>query len=240
MSGSESSFVNQLMYYRNPSIQTFDSAEFDNVSNVANAPISHEIASQSYQPVEERMENIHGFKYVPEWSTDNIAVYRHDGKTAHEKRVVFGYRGSSVARDFATDVALTGGSFRHTRHAREAMSNFDRVRSHTPGYSYHLTGHSLGGYTSSYVHHSRPKTVSSSIGYNAPGSIQSVASDAVKKFYRTRTQRLVEANRVDFQNSYDPVSVLSRFRRNRKTSLLNRGYNPHSLGQWRYEPEYFR
>lgn len=225
-----SAFSNQLMYFRNPSIQTFDDSEFRDVRNVEFAPYSHEAASQAYLPVEERSD-IGRFKYKKNLSTDSIAVYQSNGKTQREKRTLFGYRGTTSLRDIGTDVALTAGAYHHTRDAQEALENFDFVRKMYPKHTNHLSGHSKASVTTNFLHHSRPKSVSTSIGYNSPGGILGVGSGVIKKFYKTRTQKIVDKNRIDFINKLDPVSTLAF---NRKHSKKNKHFslNPHDLSQW--------
>jgi len=230
MDVSPGAFANQLMYFSNPSIQSFDDREFDDVQNVEYAPYSHEAASQAYLPKDKR-HDIGRFKYQKRLSTDAIAVYKSDGKTPREKRILYGHRGTASARDVGTDAALTAGMYHHTRDAKEALDNFDKVRKLYPTHTHHLSGHSKASTTTNYVHHSRPKSVSSSIGYNSPGGILGVGSGVIKKFYKTRTQKLVDANRMDFINRLDPVSTLAF---NRKHSKKNKHFsiNPHDLSQW--------
>lgn len=230
MDVSPSAFVNQLMYFRNPSIQSFDDREFTDVQNVEYAPYSHEAASQAYLPVDERSD-IGRFKYKNNLSTDSIAVYKSDGKTQREKRILYGHRGTASVRDIGTDIALTAGVYHKTRDAKEALDHFDKTRVLFPNHTHHLSGHSKASITTSYLHHSRPGSVSSSIGYNSPGGLGGVGSGLIKKFYKTKTQDIVDRNRIDFINSLDPVSTLSF---NRKHSKKNKHFssNPHDLSQW--------
>ena len=123
MDVSPQSFINQQMYFNNPSIQTFDDREFEDVQNVEFAPYSHEAASQAYLPIEKR-HDIGRFKYQKNLSTKAIAVYKSDGKTQREKRLLYGHRGTASARDVGTDVALTAGVYHHTRDAKEAITHF--------------------------------------------------------------------------------------------------------------------
>ena len=230
MNVTPEAFINQQMYFTNPSIQTFDDREFRDVQNVEYAPYSHEAASQAYLPVDKR-HDIGRFKYQKDLSTKAIAVYKSDGKTQREKRLLYGHRGTASARDVGTDIALTAGLYHHTNDAKEAITHFDKVRKMFPQHTNHLSGHSKASTTTAYLHHSRPKSVTSSIGYNSPGGILGVGSGAIKKFYKTKTQKIVDSNRIDFINRMDPVSTLSF---NRKHAKKNKHFslNPHDLQQW--------
>ena len=231
MDATGASFANQLMYFRNPSIQTMDYREFDDPNSVEYHPYSHEASTQSYLPKDKRSD-IGRFKYQKSASTNNIAVYKSQGKTPQEKKVLIGYRGTASGRDVLTDAALTSGAFKHTRHASEAINNFDKVKKLYPKHTLHLSGHSLGTVSSNYVAHSRPKSVKSQVLFNPPGSIPGVASGIIKKFYKTKTQKEVEDKTVNLINIFDPVSTLSKGRKNTKYRY-HPGMHVHDLSQWK-------
>ena len=230
MDVSPAAFASQLMYFNNPSIQTMDTREFDDPKSVEYHPYSHEASTQAYRDVNDRSD-IGRFKYQKDKSTKNIAVYKSSGKTAKEKKLLFGYRGTASKRDVLTDAALTAGLFKHTRHANEVITNFDKVRKIYPKHSIHLAGHSLGTVSSNYVAHSRPKSVKSQVLFNPPGSALGVGSGIIKKFYKTKTQKDVEDKTVNLVNIFDPVSTLSKFRKNTKYRY-HPGIHVHDLKQW--------
>jgi len=230
MDASGAAFANQLMYFSNPSIQTIDQREFDDPKSVEFHPYSHEASTQAYLPKHKRSD-IGRFKYQKDKSTKNIAVYKSSGRTPQEKKLLFGYRGTASKRDVLTDAALTAGLFKHTRHANEVLTNFDNVRKYYPRHSIHLAGHSLGTVSSNYVAHSRPKSINSQVLFNPPGSIPGVGSGIIKKFYKTKTQKNVEDKTVNLINLFDPVSTLSKGRKNTKYRYQP-GLHVHDLNQW--------
>jgi len=228
MDVSGSSFANQLMVFSNPQIQAYSSSEFDDLGNAYSAPISHEIAAQSYISPEERRENISGFKLDRELSDRRHAIYKHQ----RDKRVVTGFRGtdSKNPRDIATDLALTVGAFKRTKHSKDAVKKQQEVYAkYGKDNTYHLSGHSLGSKTSRYVHKRLPKTTTSSVGFNTPGSItENVADTFMGSGLRNKKQKL---SRIDFINRTDPVSIFAH-KDGRQRKRLQNGYSPHDLAQW--------
>lgn len=231
---SGAAFANQLMYFRNPSINTYDSSEFTDPQSAEYTPVSHMVAAESYVVPSKRRKNIMGFKYDSERSDLRHAVYAHHGKTQAEKRVVLGYRGTdaSNARDLVTDSMLTQGKFTSTKHYKEGRDKLHSVINDYPDHTVHLTGHSLGAHSQMVHHREHLDNVSTSIGYNTPGSIRGVVSDVARRFYRTKDQRRYDKSSTHFVNRYDPVSALLR---GRTGSRLNTKFsaNPHSLSQWK-------
>lgn len=231
---SGAAFANQLMYFRNPSINTYDSSEFTDPQNAEYAPVSHQVAAESYIVPSKRKKNILGFKYDNDQSDLRHAVYVHNGKTQAEKRVVLGYRGtdSSNARDLYTDSALTQGKFNSTKHYKEGRDQLHSVIDSYPDHTVHLTGHSLGAHSQMVHHRENLDNVASSIGFNTPGSIHGVLSDVTRRFYKTKAQKKYDKNSTHFINRYDPVSLLLR---GRSGSRMNTKWstNPHSLSQWK-------
>lgn len=218
-----SAFANQLLFFSNPNISTFDNQEFVDPTNVQYAPISHAMSAQAYTDPDFRQQNISGFKYDREHSTEDIAQYVHDGKTKNDKRIVIAYTGTkpSKGHHIRADGALTTGFFHKSKIAKDAINHLDKTKQDYPNHSIHLSGHSLGSFSSAYVAHARPKSVSSSIGYNVPGSIPGVASSMIRPFYETTAQKKVQNTRAEFTNNLDPVSLLNfRKNRNKKQHLI--------------------
>lgn len=233
MDVSGAAFANQLMYFRNPAIQSVDSTEFTDPQNAEYAPVSQQVAAESYVVPSKRKRNISGFLYDTERSDMRHAVYVHRGKTPAHKRVVLGYRGtdSSNARDLYTDARLTQGKFNSTKHYREGKDKLSEVIKVYPQHTIHLTGHSLGANSQMVHHRENLDNVSSSIGFNTPGSTVGVVSDVARRFYRTKDQKRYDKSSTHFINRHDPVSLLLR---GRSGSKMNTKWstNPHSLSQW--------
>ena len=221
-------FANQLMNFSNPSIQSYSSTEFDDPINAYTSPISHEIAAQSYIAPKERRGNIAGFKLDRELSDRRTAIYSHP----KDKRTVTGFRGTvpSKGRDLLTDVNLTLGRFNKTEHSRNAIAKQKEVyHKYGDKHSYHLTGHSLGAMTSRNVHSRLHNTVSSSTGFNTPGSMNEkiIEGFAIPGIRNDK----VNSSRVDYINRTDPVSIFHSSH-GKKIKKWSHGLSPHDLSQW--------
>jgi hypothetical protein len=234
MDVSGADFSSQLMYFRNPSINTFDAQEFTSPSTAEYSPIQHEMSIQSYEKPSLRKRNIAGFKYDELNSSSRSAIYVHHGKTPAEKRIVHANRGTvpSELRDLGTDVVLTIGEkpFRATRHFQEGQKTLHALAAQYPGHSIHQTGHSLGAKMASSNFDANPHLVDTVTTYNMPGSIPGLVADQSKRIYKTKRQRDHDRRSAHYQSKWDPVSI---FRSNQNTkSAKNRSLNPHDLGRW--------
>ncbi|CAM9273486.1 unnamed protein product [Ectocarpus sp. 12 AP-2014] len=219
------------MYFGNPQIKTYSQNEFANPQGAEGAPILNELSIESYKAPSERRRNVVGFEYDADLSDRRHAVYHHRAT----KRVVMANRGTVPSKlcDLYTDAALTVGTFKGTKHYKNAVRKYQEVQNkYGKGQNYHLTGHSLGGMTTVALHHRFPHSTSSSTAWNPPGSIPGVFSSGIQKLgYKTRTQKKVQANHQSFVNTLDPVSILSRHRKGLKNQKKF-SLNPHSLTQW--------
>lgn len=231
MDVSGAAFSNQLMYFNNPRINAYDLTEFESPSRAASHPVHHEIAVESYKPPGERRRNIVGYKYDEDLSDRRHAVYHHQA----DQRVVMGNRGTvpTELRDLYTDAALTIGQFRKTSHYKNAVKKYQAVQAkYGRKNSYHLSGHSLGSHTAYALAHRFPNSTASSVAYNLPGSLPGLLSSGIQNVYQTPTQKKVSKFHVTYNNSLDPVSILSRHRTNQRTQMRQGSWNPHSLQSW--------
>lgn len=97
---------------------------------------------ESYRKPEARTAEIDGYKYDPELSTEQEAVYHN----AEEKKVHVSHRGSTTGRDWVESDAqiLTGTEDLGGRFA-EAENKIIEVRNKYPEHVIEGSGHSLGG-----------------------------------------------------------------------------------------------
>ncbi|CAM9459937.1 unnamed protein product, partial [Pylaiella littoralis] len=157
--------------------------------------------------------------------------------------VVVGLRGTADKRDVLTDVALTLGAFRKTRHYKESVKNFKKVHNHYgEDHHYHTAGHSLAAANSLALGLRFPNSIKSSVGFNTPGSMLSPLSTfAQANIGQTRTQRKVFGNKkqkgshIDYWNSMDPVGIFAASHRTGHFQKRHHSWNPHSLESWMYE-----
>lgn len=231
MDVSGAAFANQLMYFNNPKISAYDETEFESPSEAESHPVQHEIAVESYKPPSERRRNIVGYKYDDELSDNRHAIYHHQA----DKRVIMGNRGTvpTELRDLYTDAALTIGQFRKTRHYKNAVKKYQEVQDkYGDNKTYHLSGHSLGSHTTYALAHRFPNSTQSSVGFNQPGSLPGLLSSGIQNVYQTPTQKKVDKFHVTYNNSLDPVSILSRHRISQRNQKRHKSFNPHSLQSW--------
>jgi len=227
---SGSSFANAVMLNSNPFInQSYDTTEFDDPVRAYQAPVSHAASVEAYKSPGSRRRNIHGFVYDDKVSNRRTAVY-HDPRN---KRTLLAHRGTQVTspRDIATDVALTFGGFKKTKHYKDQVKKFQEVYDkYGAKNTYHLTGHSLGGHLQP-LHSRFHKTVKSAVSFNPPGSTSGIVSSGIQRIAMTPAQRAIDKSHANFIHSLDPVSILSRHRKNKK-GQSKFTLNPHSLDQW--------
>lgn len=235
VSGAE--FQNQRMLMSNPTINPYSIDEFEDPQNASFHGIHHEVSVESYKPAGERRNNIAGFRLDHDLSDARHAVYYHP---AH-KRVILGARGTvpSQLRDVFSDGELTIGRFRRTNHYKEAVRKYQEVQDKFgPGQTYHLSGHSLGSHTAQALHHRFPNSTKTSVLFNLPGSVPGLISSGIQNVYQTRTQRKVGRNSITYNNTLDPVSILSRHKSNQRTQKKHYSANPHSLSSWYHYNKY--
>ncbi|CAN0400560.1 unnamed protein product [Pylaiella littoralis] len=240
MDTSGAAFANQLMYFNNPRIQAYDDREFMDPQGFGSSPISHQVSMESYKPVDERRTNIAGFSLDRTRSDERHAIYHHKA----DKRVVIGLRGTVPSllhpRDIKTDIALTLGQFKRTRHYKEAVQKFKEVHGHYgDNQHYHTAAHSLGAHTSLALALRFPKSIKSSVGFNTPGSLFSPLSTTIQKnIGQTRTQKKVfgtkkqKGTHIDYWNSLDPVGFFAATHRKGHFQKEHHSLNPHSLEAW--------
>ncbi|AXH74329.1 MAG: triacylglycerol lipase [Cressdnaviricota sp.] len=231
MDVSGQAFSNQLMYFNNPTIAAYDSSEFNPESQAESHPLHHEISVESYKSPSERRRNIVGFQYDDQLSDRRHAVYRH----AADKRVIMGSRGTNPKelRDLYSDAALTIGQFKGTKHYKTSVKKYQQVQDkYGPNQSYHLSGHSLGAHNTYALANRYPNSTQTSVGFNQPGSLPGLVSSGIQNIYQTPTQKKVDKFHVMYNNTLDPVSILSRHRKIQRNQKAHHSWNPHSLQSW--------
>lgn len=106
---------------------------------------------ESYRKPSERTPEIEGYKYDPELSTEQEAVYHN----AQEKKVHVSHRGSTTGRDWVeSDMQILTGTEDIGGRFAEAENKIIEVRNKYPEHVIEGSGHSLGG---SVVHSNTAK-----------------------------------------------------------------------------------
>ncbi|CAM9323393.1 unnamed protein product [Pylaiella littoralis] len=209
-------FSNNVMLNSNPRIETYSQNQFnDPTSHSHVASLLNLMSQEAYVDPKYRRSNIGGFKLDRTLSDSRHAIYSH----GYTGRVVQANRGSANLSDVAHDVVLALGAYGATPDAKKSIKKYQEVqKKYGKTAKYHLTGHSYGGFVSSFLHRKHPYSTASSTSFNEPGSIPGVFSSLIQRTgYRTKTQRKVHANHASFVNTLDPVSAFSRHRKGVKT-----------------------
>jgi hypothetical protein len=122
-----------------------------------------DLTKQSYNKPEKRKQNVKGFVYQPELSSDELAVYQNPAT----KRVVMAHRGSSNMDDLKTDLRLAVGGITKTKRYERDNNRLEAVQSAFPDDRIDFTGHSLGGTVAIEMNSLLPKGKSSAVVFNA-------------------------------------------------------------------------
>lgn len=241
MEVSDAQFVNATMLNSQAPIQTFDPMEFIDPTRAESAPLSNLVAQAAYEKPSARRKRIGPLILDQDLSTKRQAVYFSQGKIGGHHRVISGHRGTVPSlrepRDLLTDTALTiTPFFRKTKHFREADKHYMSVqKKYGKGVKYHLSGHSLAGTTVTALSHRRHKSTAGSIAFNAAGTPEGLASSLVQRTgIRSAADKHLDRNHAHFVSRFDPVSLLSRHRKNTRFSdgYSQPSFNPHSLTSW--------
>lgn len=104
-----------------------------------------EFALEVYDPQSQRDQEIDGYDYQPELSTENVAVYE-DPET---KKAVIGFRGTSKGKDIRPDIGIAGNMFKSTDRYASDKAQLDKILKKYDKKNVRLTGHSLGGKSAS-------------------------------------------------------------------------------------------
>ncbi len=104
-----------------------------------------DIAQEAYDPVNQRDQEIDGYDYKPELSTEDVAVYE-DPET---KKAIVGFRGTSKGKDLRPDVGIALNRFKSTNRYKSDKEELDKLIERYGKDNIRLTGHSLGARSAS-------------------------------------------------------------------------------------------
>lgn len=106
-------------------------------------------SQQAYKPVDKRLD-LYQYKYVPEWSNEEVAIYRRTSSDAQAGEYIFAVRGtelkqswSTALKDISTDTLMTLFGIRNTSRYIENQQLLQRLLQKSN--DVRITGHSLGG-----------------------------------------------------------------------------------------------
>ena len=161
---------------------------------------------ESYRKPSERTPEIEGYKYDPELSTEQEAVYHN----AQEKKVHVSHRGSTTARDWAeSDMQILTGTEDIGGRFAEAENKIIEVRNKYPDHVIEGSGHSLGG---SVVHSNTAK-----FGESPWYGQHTTFNPGTRPFGRGGVQKIIEphscikhAKVTNVRQAMDPISFSAR------------------------------
>ena len=161
---------------------------------------------ESYRKPSERTPEIEGYKYDPELSTEQEAVYHN----AQEKKVHVSHRGSTTARDWAeSDMQILTGTEDIGGRFAEAENKIIEVRNKYPDHVIEGSGHSLGG---SVVHSNTAK-----FGESPWYGQHTTFNPGTSPFGRGGVQKIIEphssikhAKVTNVRQAMDPISFSAR------------------------------
>ena len=165
-----------------------------------------EFTKESYRKPEARTPEIDGYKYDPELSTDQEAVYHNP----QEKKVHVSHRGSTTARDWAeSDLQILTGTEDIGGRFAEAENKIIEVRNKYPDHVIEGSGHSLGG---SVVHSNTAK-----FGESPWYGQHTTFNPGTSPFGRGGVQKIIEphsavkhAKVTNIRQAMDPISFTAR------------------------------
>lgn len=161
---------------------------------------------ESYRKPSERTPEIEGYKYDPELSTEQEAVYHNP----QEKKVHVSHRGSTTARDWAeSDLQILTGTEDIGGRFAEAENKIIEVRNKYPEHVIEGSGHSLGG---SIVHSNTAK-----FGESPWYGQHTTFNPGTSPFGRGGVQKIIEphsavkhAKVTNIRQAMDPISFSAR------------------------------
>lgn len=161
---------------------------------------------ESYRKPSERTPEIEGYKYDPELSTEQEAVYHNP----QEKKVHVSHRGSTTARDWAeSDMQILTGTEDIGGRFAEAENKIIEVRNKYPEHVIEGSGHSLGG---SVVHSNTAK-----FGESPWYGQHTTFNPGTSPFGRGGVQKIIEphssikhAKVTNVRQAMDPISFSAR------------------------------
>ncbi len=161
---------------------------------------------ESYRKPSERTPEIEGYKYDPELSTEQEAVYHN----AQEKKVHVSHRGSTTGRDWAeSDMQILTGTEDIGGRFAEAENKLIEVRNKYPEHVIEGSGHSLGG---SVVHSNTAK-----FGESPWYGQHTTFNPGTSPFGRGGVQKIIEphsavkhAKVTNVRQVMDPISFSAR------------------------------
>ena len=161
---------------------------------------------ESYRKPSERTPEIEGYKYDPELSTEQEAVYHNP----QEKKVHVSHRGSTTARDWAeSDMQILTGTEDIGGRFAEAENKIIEVRNKYPDHVIEGSGHSLGG---SVVHSNTAK-----FGESPWYGQHTTFNPGTSPFGRGGVQKIIEphssikhAKVTNVRQAMDPISFSAR------------------------------
>jgi hypothetical protein len=174
------------------------------IKKVGIGKVSSIISADVYNDVGKRQNEIWGYKYLQEYSTPEISVYKND----ETKSIIIGNRGTSNLKDIGTDILLVGGNLKNTSRQKELNNLIQRLKNTFKGYHITTTGHSLANALS------KNSTSDLSIGFNAGTPL----------FGNTK-----EGRHIDKRIEGDPISLLSKVD---ETLEKDPRFNSHTIKQF--------
>ena len=165
-----------------------------------------EFTKESYRKPEARTPEIDGYKYDPELSTEQEAVYHNP----QEKKVHVSHRGSTTVRDWAeSDLQILTGTEDIGGRFAEAENKIIEVRNKYPDHVIEGSGHSLGG---SVVHSNTAK-----FGESPWYGQHTTFNPGTSPFGRGGVQKIIEphsavkhAKVTNIRQAMDPISFTAR------------------------------
>lgn len=97
------------------------------------------IANQSYKTPEEREREINGWELIPEYSDNELAVYKKGDK------IKFSHRGTAGLKDVSTDTFIVNNNLSESERYKQTKEKVERVMNDFKDAKFSHTGHSLGG-----------------------------------------------------------------------------------------------
>lgn len=166
------------------------------------------------------------YKYSPEFSTDEEAVY------FTENEAVFSIRGTANKKDIVTDLNLGIGQLSSTARAKSTREHFKKLLDSGAFGDRRIVvvGHSLGGSLTNMIGEEFDHVVAETHAFNPGGSLRRESQD----LFSRKRKREQKRNRQAFEHyiEADPIGAMARHQSNNIVEIydqLNTDLNVHTI-----------
>ena len=185
-----------------------------------------DVAQAAYKDVNDRADDIDGYKYLPSLSNRDMAVYGLPNSV--KTRVAF--RGTSKTSDIIPDIGIATNTFSSTKRYQDSKEALQKIVDRVGKDNIHLSGHSLGAATASKLGSELGIRTDS---YNTGSTPLQLEGDLLKNIgcrlmpnnSYCRNSKLVTNHIV----RTDPISIWNLFSPQNNVFYKATESNPHSL-----------